>query len=107
MTKTIRIQGCDFDVRYPPLRENGGADISGSECTGLQTIFIDSTMKKQQQEATVLHEIIEAVNRMLEIDLEHHQIVLLETGLYQALNDNGVRLGCLLDGVECKSKNST
>jgi len=49
------------------------------------------SLAKSQSEyslgSTFLHEIIEAINSMLELKLEHPQISALETGLYATLRE--------------------
>jgi Zn-dependent peptidase ImmA (M78 family) len=46
-------------------------------------------ISRQRQESTLLHELIHAVCDINDVELEEHQINLLEAGLYQILNDNG------------------
>ena len=45
--------------------------------------------------STLLHEIIEAVNYHLEIELEERQVKQIEVGLHQTLKDAGIDLGLL------------
>jgi hypothetical protein len=63
---------------------------------GALEIEYDSTLHRQMQESSILHEIIEAINYHLQLNLKHAQIMALETGLYGALNDSGVDLGRLI-----------
>lgn len=83
----LRILGHNFDIRYDPqhTREQG---VSGQCCLAGNWIVIDSTMVKSQQEATFVHEIIEAVNWILGLELPHKTIEQLEAGLYSVIADN-------------------
>jgi len=57
---------------------------------------VANDVDKDVRNSTLLHEIIEAINYHLELNLEHHKIMALEVGLHQTLTDNGVDLGLLL-----------
>jgi hypothetical protein len=48
------------------------------------------------QESIIIHEILEALNYHLELELPHRTISALESGLYQTLHDAGVDLQLLL-----------
>lgn len=51
-------------------------------------ISIDKSVTEQQKEETLLHEIMEAINCIYDIDLNHHQISIIATVLHQVLKDN-------------------
>jgi len=57
---------------------------------------IRETIDKQARESTILHEIIEALNWRLDLNLKHETIMRLEAGLFQVLTQNGVDLAPLL-----------
>lgn len=63
-------------------------DSSGESCGNDLWITIDTTLSRQNQETTLLHEIIEQINAVYDLDLEHHKISLLEAALYQVIMDN-------------------
>ncbi len=94
--KNLKILGYDYEVRYSPPRHEGGMDASGCSNAGHQIIVIDPLMCKQEQQSTLLHEILEALNCHLELCLNHQTVSSLEAGLYQVLKDNGVNVGALL-----------
>jgi len=85
--KTIKIGGHDisvsFDHKLVLMRGN-----SGESCAMENSIVIDPNAQPSQQEATLLHEIIENINSNYELKLEHTQISSLEATLYQVLHDN-------------------
>ena len=58
-------------------------DITGNSDSKSLVIKILSGLSRVQTESTFIHEIIEAINDHYGIDLEHHQICALESGVYQ------------------------
>lgn len=52
----------------------------------------------KQEKSTVVHEIIEAINAMLELNMEHSQISAMETGLFQVFEANPRLLEYLKSG---------
>jgi len=55
-------------------------------------IQIASDLCKQQMESTLLHEIIEAVNSIMKLELNEQTIMILEASFYQILTENGIDL---------------
>lgn len=94
--RNLKILGYNYEVRYSPPIEVGGMEQAARCCTGKGVILINSVQSKQMQESSMLHEIIEALNYHLELGLGHQTVMSLESGLYQALRDNGVSVGALL-----------
>lgn len=83
----MRILGYTYQVeRIPALGAMGRCDVA------LQIIRIDANLPADQARSTMLHEIIEALNHALEMDLPHGVICQLEAGLYQVLVDAGIDL---------------
>lgn len=68
------------------------------------TIQIARDLEPPVVTATLLHEIVEALNYCLELNLEHAKITALETGLWQVLSENGVNLGPLLKDETSQSE---
>ena len=87
----INILGRDFRVEEfgpsPMTRAAGDDDTCGCMVNAMSTIYIDPNQEIQSKESTLLHEVIEAVNSMLELKLEHTQICSLETGIYSAIRE--------------------
>jgi hypothetical protein len=65
------------------------AECCGQWRSGEQLILIDSSTPRESQESTYLHELIEAVNTVAELGLEHRQIEALAGLLHQALTTHG------------------
>ena len=81
-----------LDMSRPLSDMNGNVGFCNFDRKYLQ---IANDLEKDQQESIFIHEIIEAINYHLELNLEHPQIMGLEVGLHQVLSDNGVDLGVL------------
>jgi len=67
MTESGRHGDCIFNTNKIEINDNAKPDIMG---------------------AVLLHEILEALDYMYELGLEHNKIKTLEVGLYQVLKDN-------------------
>lgn len=68
-------------------------DVSSGTALGLcqfakQQIILEKKQCQEQKEATLIHEILEAINNQLELELPHKTICSLETGIYQVLKEN-------------------
>ena len=85
--KTLKIGGINYQVIVENPRMHG-CDGIGSNNDGTAIITISSTINRQVQESTLLHEIIEAINGTNDLQLPHHTIATLETSLYQIFRDN-------------------
>lgn len=86
--KQIKILGHQIPIIYEKdlLREHSKF---GHYDPKKQEIKIDADMNKQQQNTTLLHEIIEVIDSALQLNLDHDkQLSKLEVGLYQVLKDN-------------------
>ena len=79
--------------------EDGGM-TEAARCNTSEQIIIVVSGNKQAQASGILHEILEALRYHLEMPLDHQTLMSLEAGLFQALNDNGVNVLALLDGLE-------
>lgn len=84
---SIKIGGCTYKVEFV---ENLSRDrnASGQSCMNAQWIKIDNSICQEQKESTFIHEIIEQIDAMNELKLDHQQICTLETAIYQVIKDN-------------------
>jgi hypothetical protein len=94
----MKILGYDYRLIKEATFEKIGA--AGRLHSNLQEIQIASNLVPQQVASTVLHEIIEALNYHLQLDLNHNAIMSLEASLYQVLTDNGIDLEPLTRELE-------
>lgn len=60
----------------------------GNSCGNSLTINLDHGLDKSLKAATLIHEIIEQINFINELDLEHHKITILANSLYEVINEN-------------------
>lgn len=85
---TINILGKDVVVSYDGerLRDmNEQGEFSGNGCR----IILDGTMPRDQTRSVLIHEILEALNWHMEMELPHSKITQLEAGLFQVMKENG------------------
>ena len=87
---TIRILGIDYGIEFVAPNIGESVSLPAGEClTTKTTIRINTEANSgQHMKAVLLHEIIEALNYRLELQLEHPQITQLESALFAVLNDN-------------------
>ena len=83
---SIRILGMNFGVEESDHVAMTGLD--GLVHFGSRRILVRPGITFPMQRSTILHEILEALNGMMELKLEHNQISSLESGLNQVLSDN-------------------
>lgn len=64
------------------------------------TITICTSMLRQHQESTMIHEIIESINWQLGLQFSEQNILSLEVGLYNVLRNAGVDLNPLMKELD-------
>lgn len=81
---TVKICDRSYSVTVQPM----GAGAIGS-CNNInQDITIEADSHPETQSSVLLHEVIEAVNASMNLDMEHGTITALETALYGVLTNN-------------------
>ena len=85
--KTLKIGGINYLVVVEPIKMHGASNC-GSCNNAVAVITINSEDNNQIQETTLIHEIIEAINSINDLQLSHQTISTLETNLFQVLRDN-------------------
>ena len=93
----IRILGANCRIKYESNLDRGDNFGVFNPQNNLIQIANDSDITEVQKLSVVLHEVIEALNFKLELNLEHNQITGLETGLFQVLMDNPEFVGSFLE----------
>lgn len=90
----MKILGLDYRLVEEGSHEMIGA--FGRHHADRQIIQIAENLAPQQRVMTVLHEILEAVDYCLGLELRHNAKMALEAALYQVLTANGVNLSPLV-----------
>ena len=88
--RTLKIGGLNFDVVLEPhRRRDHGVDSSASENCTYQKIWLDSEAQKSDgMMDDLIHEVIEVVNCLYDLELSHQTITTLGEVLHQVLRDN-------------------
>ena len=85
--KTIKLGGNIIEVSYEKdLLAN--RDCFGEYHVKLFKIVLDKDNHIQQMEETLIHEILEAIISIYDINLEHEKLALLSVVLHQLIKDN-------------------
>lgn len=92
----INILGYNYSVigGRTTLEMGGNVGIANFD---LNTLEIASDIPDAMRVSTLLHEVIEAINYHLELNLQHQQIMGLEVGLNMALFNKHISLHDLLE----------
>jgi len=98
--KGLNILGYNYEVMEDGVTDETAA--FGRHHARLQKIQIASDLHPQGKQTTVLHEIIEAINYHLQLELEHSKIMSLEVGIFQTLTTAGVDLSPLSTVIKSK-----
>ena len=87
--KHIKLLGFNYQVlEQEDLSE--GSQAVGQTWLARQTILIEKKLCQEQKECTLIHEVIEALNYQLELEIPHKTISALETGIYSFLKENNL-----------------
>lgn len=90
----MNIFGFNYEMKYD--HSSRAMDANGRLFPDSQEVQIANNISREQTISVVLHEILEALDFHMELNLEHNKITCLETGLFQVLTSNGVDLTPLL-----------
>ena len=81
----IRILGKRFAVSYP---ETVDGDLVGECDTDKQTITVQDKLPLESEQDTLLHEVLHAIDEMVDAKMKESQVKILATGLLAVLKDN-------------------
>lgn len=84
--KRIKIGAQIYKV-IPCRREGRESRFGSIDAVHLELRLADEA-EPTRQEQTLIHEIVEGINIEYDVGLKHHQIELLEIGIYRLLCDN-------------------
>lgn len=85
--KKVKIGSHIYECKYDD-KLSRDSNRMGNSCGNSLEMTIDPTLPRQNQESTLLHEILEQIDYRYELNLEHDKITVLETALYQVIKDN-------------------
>lgn len=88
----LKILGHNYEIVYHDDRDTGNSAL-GTQWEKYLKLWIKSDQARTKMESTLLHEVIEAINSELALELDHSMICRLEAGLYQVLRDNKLWIG--------------
>lgn len=83
----MKILGYEIPVKSVP--DHLGSQNMGQWSILKKHIIIDEALAPNVRDETVLHEVIEAINQICDLRLEHPKISTLSAVLHQVLVDNG------------------
>lgn len=89
----MKILGANYEVEYMTQRDSND---SGDCDWRFQIIRLQRGYCPESLMETILHEIIEALNLKLQLELPHPAITSLASGLFAVLSDNGIDIKSLL-----------
>ena len=90
MGSTVIVAGIPYAVRFnADLAAEHGA--LGRSTGNRAVIELDPGAPAEVRYHTLLHEIVEQLNYLMDLGLNHHQVELLALGLYQVLTANDLR----------------
>jgi len=92
--KKINILGYEYNLDFSKTYEQSIGNVGFCSFKD-KTISVANDIESDLFNSTLIHEIIEALNYHLELDLKHNQIMGIEVGIHQVLNDAGVDLNPL------------
>jgi len=88
LPKALKIGGLKYEVRPSDLVYDEGEMALGNHQQMGNIIRINERVPEDQQMSSLLHEILEALNIIYALKLEHEQLDVLEAALFQVLEDN-------------------
>lgn len=83
----VKLAGYNYKVELVPHLARD-RNHSGESCWNEQSITIDESLSQPCREAVLIHEVLEQINTLYSLRLEHNQIEVLETALHQFIRDN-------------------
>ena len=89
--KTLKIGAHKFKVLQKTELEVVNGDLGSCQISTCR-IWLNTTagIAISQREQSFFHEIVEAINGLYNMKLEHQNIETLAEAMYQVLNDNGM-----------------
>jgi hypothetical protein len=93
----MKILGANYEVKYMTQRDSND---SGDCDWRFQIIRLQDNYCTEALLETLIHEVIEAINIKLQLELPHPAITSLASSIFAVMNDNGIDLKPLLPANE-------
>jgi Zn-dependent peptidase ImmA (M78 family) len=84
----VRVLGKQFQIKFHP---EGSEEMEGNlgMCSyDKQIVYVEEGMPLENEQSTVFHELIHAVEEMMQLGLSEEHVKGLEVGLFALLRDN-------------------
>ena len=88
----IKIGWKKYDILIKPTALNSGEELYGQIDYNAQTITLREINKQDQNECTLIHEILHGISDMYGIDLDEETVTRLASALYILIKDNNVEI---------------
>lgn len=88
MVNTVKVLFKEYRVAFEKNLHDGNAELYGEMDSKLEIITLDEDLSEDQKNATLLHEIIHALDDVMAIDLKEEQVIKLANGLYMLAKQN-------------------
>lgn len=85
--KKLKVGGVIYKIKHVNVSSVGSGPI-GSFSSDCSEIEIRKGLEKQQEELTLLHELIHALFIHCDINQDEHKVELLSQALYMVIKDN-------------------
>jgi hypothetical protein len=97
----MKILGRSYTVKH--VRHLAESSLLGQHIAATREILLEEGMTHDEEVSTAFHEILEAINNLLELDLEHKTITAIETGLTSVFLDTSIDMKPLLKDANGQS----
>ena len=88
---TLKICGFTYEIILEDRKHKRGVNAPATCNSEQHKIWIDANQCQEEQEASLIHEILEALNYHFQLEMPHKTISTLEATLYQILKENKLR----------------
>lgn len=88
----VKIGWKQYFVRKATPVLNDGHELYGQINYSDETITLRECNSPQQDEATLVHELVHGISEHYGLDLEEHTVEVLANGIYTMLCDNGMKI---------------
>lgn len=87
---SLKIGGYTYEVIVEKRKANHGDCNFGTASTPELKIWIEADCATEQQEETLIHEILEVIGLNHDLNISHQTISTIADNLYQVLKDNDI-----------------